>query len=77
MTLWELGKAKTAAVDHIDSSLNQQIVARLCEMGIASGRLVQCVRRGPLGGPMVIQLGGSVFAVEQDLATCIKISPTD
>ena len=77
MTLWELGKSKSATVTQIDTSLDQQIIARLSEMGLSAGRSVQCVRRGPLGGPMVMQLGGSVFAMEQNLATRIQISPAD
>ncbi|MEC9262703.1 MAG: FeoA family protein [Pseudomonadota bacterium] len=77
MTLWELGKSKSARVTQIDASLDQQIIARLSEMGLSTGRDVQCIRRGPLGGPMVMQLGGSVFAMEHDLATRIQISPTD
>lgn len=77
MTLWELGKSKSATVTQIDASLDQQIVARLGEMGLSNGRNVHCVRRGPLGGPMVMQLGGSIFAIENDLASRIQISPTD
>lgn len=77
MTLWELGKSQSAQVRQIDMSLDPQIVARLNEMGLAQGRSVQCVRRGPLGGPMVMQLGGSVFAMEQDLASRIEITLQD
>ncbi|GGF76858.1 FeoA family protein [Alteromonas lipolytica] len=77
MTLWELGKSKSATVTQVDTSLDQQIIARLSEMGLSQGRSVQCVRRGPLGGPMVMQLGGSVFAIEHDLASRIQISPTE
>lgn len=77
MTLWELGKSKSATVTKFDASIDNKIVARLNEMGLSTGRSIHCIRRGPLGGPMVMQLGGSVFAIEQDLATSIKISPID
>ena len=74
LTLWGLGKSQSAVVTRIDTGLGEQITARLAEMGLADGRIVQCVRRGPLGGPMVRQLSGSVFAIEQDLASRIHIS---
>lgn len=77
MTLWELGKSQSALVSQVDTALDPQIIARLNEMGLAPGRSVQCVRRGPLGGPMVMQLGGSVFAMEQNLASRIEIALQD
>lgn len=75
MTLWELEKAKSAKVKEVDDTLDLLIIARLREMGLAAGRDVECVRRGPLGGPMVMQMGGSVYAMEQALASRIEITP--
>lgn len=77
MTLWDLAKKKAALVKQIDNELDKQVIARLKEMGLSEGQTVQCVRRGPLGGPMVIQLGGSVFAIERALSSRIEIIPQD
>lgn len=73
MTLWDLLKHQVATVTHIDEKLGKQIVARLVEMGMANGRQVTCLRKGPMGGPIVMQLGGSVFAIEQNLASRIQV----
>jgi Fe2+ transport system protein FeoA len=77
MTVWDLIKTQSATVQGIDSDLDGQIVARLHEMGISSGRKVTCLRKGPLGGPIVMQFGGSVFALEHDLANRIQVQLND
>lgn len=75
MTLWELPSKQLASIKAIQQGLCDSVVTRLAEMGLESGRDVQCVRKGPLGGPIVMQLGGSVFAIEQALAAKILIEP--
>ncbi|RDV25475.1 ferrous iron transport protein A [Alteromonas aestuariivivens] len=73
MTLWELSSKQQARVTSIHQNLCDNVMLRLSEMGIDVGSAIQCVRKGPLGGPIVMQLGGSVFAIEQDLASKIQI----
>lgn len=73
MTLWDLPSKQQAIIKSVKQNLCANVQERLSEMGILNGRDVQCVRKGPLGGPIVMQLGGSVFAIEQNLADQIEV----
>lgn len=75
MTLWDLPSKQLAVVTRIQSSIAATVSERLSEMGLEEGREVLCVRKGPLGGPIVLQLGGSIFAIESQLATQIDVAP--
>lgn len=74
MTLWDLPSNKTATVTSVSSQLDTHVVDRLREMGIDCGQTLVCVRRGPIGGSLVLQLGGSIFAIDRELAGQISIS---
>ena len=73
MTLWELNTKQQALIISVKSELAENVKERLSGMGIQVGRDIQCVRKGPLGGPIVMQLGGSVFAIEKNLAAQIEV----
>lgn len=73
MTLWELQKNQSAIVTHVDEVVNDAVLHRLNEMGLDTHSTLKCVRRGPIGGPIVIQLGDSVFAIEHTLASSIFV----
>ena len=73
MTLWELQKNQTATVTQVADSVNSAVLYRLNEMGLDTNSVVKCIRRGPIGGPIVIQLGDSVFAIEHTLASHISV----
>lgn len=73
MTLWDLPSKQQAIIKTVKQNLCANVQERLSEMGVLNGRDVQCVRKGPLGGPIVMQLGGSVFAIEQNLADQIEV----
>ncbi len=73
MTLWDLPKKQLATVTGIAEDVAENVKQRLLEMGVQEGRDVQCIRRGPLNGPIIMQLGGSVFALEQAIAAKISI----
>ena len=73
MTLWDLPSKQQALIIAVKESLCVNVKERLSEMGVQNGREVQCVRKGPLGGPIVMQLGGSVFAIEENLAAQIEV----
>ena len=75
MTLWDLPSKQLAVVTRIHSSIAAAVSERLSEMGLEEGREVLCVRKGPLGGPIVLQLGGSIFAIESQLAAQIDVAP--
>ncbi|MCF2946588.1 ferrous iron transport protein A [Paraglaciecola aquimarina] len=74
MTLWEIKKKQTALVDGLDPTLVPAVLQRLNEMGFASGQGIKCLRRSPLRGPIVLQLGDCVYSLEQNIANRINIS---
>ncbi|WP_158967641.1 FeoA family protein [Paraglaciecola sp. L3A3] len=74
MTLWEIKKKQTALVDGIDPTLVPAVNQRLSEMGFAAGQVIQCLRRSPMKGPLVLQLGDCVYSLEQDIANRINIT---
>ena len=74
MTLWKLPAETCATVAQLSDSLPALVVARLAEMGVTPGRKIECLRRGPMGGSIVLQLGGSVFAIERALAEKIELA---
>ncbi|MBU2979956.1 FeoA family protein [Alteromonas sp. C1M14] len=73
MTLWELPAQQRATVASLAPNLHAKVTARLAEMGVEATQEVLCLRKGPWGGPVIIQLGGSVFAVEKELAQHIHV----
>lgn len=73
MTLWELPAQQRATVASLTPDLHEKVTARLAEMGLETAQEVFCLRKGPWGGPIIIQLGGSVFAVEKELAQHIHV----
>ena len=76
MTLWDLNKNQNAVVTSVEENLSATLNQRLQEMGLCSGQSVQCLQRGPFNGPLVVQLGGTAFAVEQALAQRILVQPS-
>ncbi|MDU0355435.1 FeoA family protein [Paraglaciecola aquimarina] len=74
MTLWEIKSKQSALVDGLDPTLLPAVVQRLSEMGFAAGQSIQCIRRSPMKGPLVLQLGDCVYSLEQSIADRINIS---
>ncbi len=74
MTLWEIKNKQSASIDSLDPTLLPAIFHRLNEMGFAAGQVIQCLRRSPMKGPLVLQLGDCVYSLEQSIATRINIS---
>lgn len=73
MTLWELSPTQTAVVVTIADTVSPAVLSRLTEMGIETEQSIHCLRKGPFNGPIVLELGGSVFALEQALAEAIFV----
>ncbi|MBU3006043.1 FeoA family protein [Paraglaciecola arctica] len=74
MTLWEIKNKQSASIDSLDPNLMPAVFERLNEMGFSSGQAVQCLRRSPLKGPVVLQVGDCVYSLEQSIASSINIS---
>jgi ferrous iron transport protein A len=49
------------------------VFERLNEMGFAAGQSIQCLRRSPLKGPLVLQVGDCVYPIEQSIVNRINI----
>lgn len=49
-------------------------ISRLRALGFILGTELTVQRRLPLGGPMVICLGGSAFALEPAASSCIHVT---
>jgi ferrous iron transport protein A len=75
MQLWELQAKHSAVVNAISDNVEDKLASRLAEMGFEPGQNVQCVRRSPFKGPMVVSLGGTVLALEQSIAELISLNP--
>jgi len=74
MTLWEIRSKQSALVDSLDPNLMPAVFERLNEMGFGAGQAIRCLRRSPLKGPLVLQVGDCVYSLEQSLANRINIS---
>jgi ferrous iron transport protein A len=74
MTLWEIKKKQSVLIDGLDPTLLPAVFHRLNEMGFATGQMLQCLRRSPFKGPLVLQFGDSVYSLEQSIAKRINIS---
>ncbi|MFT4810046.1 MAG: ferrous iron transport protein A [Paraglaciecola sp.] len=74
MTLWEIRNKQSVLIDSLDPNLMPAVFARLNEMGFAAGQSILCLRRSPLKGPIVLQVGDCVYSLEQSIANHINIS---
>ncbi|MFQ3191682.1 MAG: ferrous iron transport protein A [Paraglaciecola sp.] len=74
MTLWDIRNKQTALIDSLDPKLMPAVFERLNEMGFAAGQSIQCLRRSPLKGPLVLQVGDCVYSLDQGIANRINIS---
>ena len=66
--LGELGKGKQARIMSIDSQLGaSEICARLMEMGLLEGSLVEVVHEAPFGGdPIAVRVRGALIALRRN-----------
>lgn len=58
-------------VTGISLEVDEKVRNRLEELGLFANQLVICLRRSAFNGPIVLQLGGSAFALEQDVAQLV------
>ncbi len=77
MSLWELRENESAKVERLESGIEPRHQNRMRELGIHPGAQVRCLKRIPLGGPPVFEVGGCVFSIAKDIArhVVVKKSP--
>ncbi len=75
MTLNELSFSRSSGREARITALTgpAEMVDRLREMGFCEGQPVQVVQRLPFGGPGIVQIGASLFALRQEEARCAVI----
>ncbi|MBC3764600.1 FeoA family protein [Neptunicella marina] len=74
MTLWDIKVKQIAQIHSLSSMLSSAVSQRLDEMGFNPGQNVICLRRSPLKGPVVVQIGDSVYSLEQNVANKIQLA---
>lgn len=74
MTAWQLKSAQTATVVRLSEQLHPAVRQRLDDMGIQPGLSLTCRRRTAFSGPIVIEVAGMSYAIEQSLAEAIGIA---
>jgi ferrous iron transport protein A len=58
----------------VDGGLSMAVRSRLADLGFVPGTAVQCLRRAPLGSPVVYSIGESEVCLRADLAGGVLVS---
>ncbi len=74
MTLWDIPAKKSGLISGLDNALLPAVTNRLLEMGLTDGQSVRCLRRSPMNGPVVVQIGDCVYTLEQRIADKVAVS---
>ncbi|QHJ10692.1 hypothetical protein FX988_00912 [Paraglaciecola mesophila] len=74
MTLWDIPAKKSGLISGLDNTLLPAVTNRLLEMGLTDGQSVRCLRRSPMNGPVVVQIGDCVYTLEQSIADKVAVS---
>ncbi|MGL6291174.1 MAG: FeoA family protein [Silanimonas sp.] len=77
MTLIDLPPGHAGTVLTVnDAHANDAIARRLRELGFVAGEAVRLVTRGPFGGdPLLVQIGGTRFALRRVEAARVQLAP--
>lgn len=79
MTLPELQTGRHGVVSAVqETGPGDTVARRLRDLGFVAGETVRLVTRGPLGGePLLVQVGGTRFAMRHAEAARIRLQPQD
>lgn len=78
------GDPKLCSLDHVAEAMRAEVVKvdggrevnrRLAQLGIYLGTVLQVKQSAPLGGPILIEAGGTTVAVGRGLARKILVRP--
>jgi len=73
MTVWNMNIGNTAIIESIDNC-SDPFTRRLSELGLFRGAKLTCLKALPFHGPKVYKLSDSIFSLDRELASKIKIS---
>lgn len=71
MTILDLPKNQWARVERVDG--DEAISTRLLEMGFTPGECIRVVAASPFHNPIAVNLRGTVFALRDYEASCLKV----
>ena len=70
-TLDLLSKGSEAVINKIE---HHPLAARLMEMGLLPGRKVKVITMAPFGGPLAIEISGSLLSLRRNEASLVFIT---
>ena len=71
MTVLDLPKNRWARVEQVEG--DEELRMRLLEMGFTPGECIRLVAASPFHNPIAVNLRGTVFALREYEAACLKI----
>jgi Fe2+ transport system protein FeoA len=66
MSLLNVNKGNWATVHHVDG--DARLIAMLQQHGIFPGDKIRVIRRAPLGGPLLVEIGARKVALSRSVA---------
>lgn len=73
MLLTDLTKGQKAKIINVSGSSN--VTARLLDMGVVKGAVLELIRRAPLGDPLEIKIHNFLLSLRKEEANTISIEP--
>ena len=74
-SLWSLKRGDRAQIIDFDNALAESYRVRLMELGFHPGELVTCLQAPALGAPKVFRVANTIFSLDDEVATHIKVVP--
>jgi Fe2+ transport system protein FeoA len=68
MNMWQLSANQTGQIKGYSSLISLDQKKRLEDLGFKIDELVICLRKMPLGGPVIYQVQSTAYALEKELA---------
>lgn len=73
MNMWQLSANQTAQITGFSSQIALDQKKRLEDLGFKMSEVVICLRKMPLGGPVVYQVQSTAYALEKELAEQVDV----
>jgi DtxR family Mn-dependent transcriptional regulator len=71
--LWDVSEGERVAVERV-SDTDPEVLRYLASIGVTPGALTTVTRRGPVGGPLFVDLEGTECALSKDLAEAVWVA---